>query len=153
MPGPFTFPVAEATPFDNETNGFTSEDVQSAIEEARDTAPGTSTRFDAMCGKTGVISNKWLEFFDSIPSDDVPFVMAEPGQIKSLSIGVRISTTATITVYKNGVALETLTITASTKAAKNGLSYPLLALDEISVKVTSGTVRDPIFHNFIQVNN
>ena len=33
MPGPFTFPVAEALPFDNSTNGFTSENTQAAIEE------------------------------------------------------------------------------------------------------------------------
>ena len=33
-------PVAEQVPFDNDTNNFVSEDTQSAIEEARDTAAG-----------------------------------------------------------------------------------------------------------------
>jgi len=35
MPGPFTFPVAEAVPFDNEENNFTAENTQEAIEEAK----------------------------------------------------------------------------------------------------------------------
>jgi len=35
-------PVARSVPFDNSTNGFVSEEVQSAIEEARDTATASS---------------------------------------------------------------------------------------------------------------
>lgn len=33
-------PVAQSVPFDNDTNGFTSDEVQSAIEEAKQNAEG-----------------------------------------------------------------------------------------------------------------
>lgn len=53
-------PVAEGVPFDNATNGFTSDEVQSAIEEAKQNAEGFPR---AGCRSTynGTVgNNNWL---------------------------------------------------------------------------------------------
>ena len=159
MPGPFTYPVAEAVPFEpsrnpdfnGEVGTLVAENAQDAIEEVFNNAPGTKARFAAVSAYKGVASNRFLEFFDSISSDKVPFVMAEPGEIKSLSVAVSVSTTATLTIFKNGISVETITITASKKATKTGLSISLAADDELSTKVTSGNMKDVISNIFIQV--
>ena len=52
-------PVAESIPFDNETNGFTADNVQEAIEEARISSGGASPGFSF--GRNGVVfTGSWL---------------------------------------------------------------------------------------------
>lgn len=52
--------VAESVPFDNSSNGFTSEEVQSAIEEAKNTAEGFP-RAGSRSTYNGTVSNgDWL---------------------------------------------------------------------------------------------
>lgn len=53
--------VAKSVPFDNSTNGFVSEDVQAAIEEAKDTAIG-ALEFEAFesTPEESTTSNFWV---------------------------------------------------------------------------------------------
>lgn len=60
--------------FRNLTNGFTSQDIQSAIEEARNSSIGGI--FDTQFIRQSSASNTWLYWGDSgITSDDTPFVV------------------------------------------------------------------------------
>ena len=76
MAGPFTTPVAFSTPFLSEpdrSNGFTSKNVQEAIEEALSLAIAND-RFKILCQYNGNANNgRLLEFFSGIDSDDAPF--------------------------------------------------------------------------------
>ena len=153
MAGPFTYPVSEALPFDGSlaVPPFVAENAKDGIIEARDTAPGTSSRYAAVSGKFGNIKNAWLEFFDSNPSNTIPFVVAEAGEIKALSIAVQTSVTnGVVKVYKNAVLIHTVTFTGLTFFV-NGLTYSCVAGDKISVEVGNVSLKNPIFTTFVKV--
>ena len=61
-------PVAKATPFDNSTNGFTSTDVQAAIEELKNNATNSASP-GFTYGRSGNLpSSTWL-LDDTVPSN------------------------------------------------------------------------------------
>lgn len=145
--------VAEAVPFDGSgaSPAFTSEDANSAIIEARDTARGEASRGGFVCSFDGTASTgRWLEFSANNPSNTVPMIVAEPGQIRALSLASSASSTGTVTIYKNGVSIDTLSLSASKKASKKDLTHAITDLDEISVQATSGSISRPNFYIFIQ---
>lgn len=129
-------------PFDNDANSYTSTNTQDAIEETRFTA-GVSS-YAIIFSYNGVASDKFLQLFQAVASDASPYVVAETGQIKSLSISVKTSTTTTITIYVDAVAKDTVTITAGTLAVKTGLIIPVVSGSAVSAKVTDGSASDPI---------
>lgn len=143
--------VAESVPFDNDTNGFTSEDVQTAIEEAYALGANAS-RGPTICGFDGSASTgRWLEFYSNNPSNNSPFIIAEPSELIALSIvTANASATGTATIFKNGVALQTISLTAQKKNAVNGLAHLFATLDEISVQITAGSVSRPVVYIFIR---
>ncbi len=152
MSGPkiSTTPVAKSVPFDNSTNGFTSKESQSAIEEAKQLASEVS-RGPIICGFDGNGSTgRWLEFFSNNPSNNNPFIIAEPNQLIAISISASSNSTGTITIFKNGIALTTISLTASRKNSVNGLSFNLTSLDELSLRVTSGSIARPTVFMFIR---
>lgn len=75
MAGPFTTPVARSTPFLSEperSNGFTSKNVQEAIEEAL-TLAISNDRYLVLAQYNGnAITNRLLEFYSGIDSEDAP---------------------------------------------------------------------------------
>lgn len=75
MAGPFTTPVAQSTPFESEperSNGFTSKNVQEAIEEALALAI-SNDRYLVLAQYNGNANNgRILEFFTGIDSNDAP---------------------------------------------------------------------------------
>jgi hypothetical protein len=145
-------PVAGAVPFDNATNGFTSTETQGAIEEAFSSAADTS-RGPTIAGFDGTgTSGRWLEFFQNNPSNNSPFIVAENSQLVAISI-VTASATATgnFRVFKNGVLLQDLALTAQKKNAISGLSHSLPTLSEISVQITSGSISRPQIYLSIKV--
>lgn len=143
--------VSEETPFDNSTNGFTANEVQSAIEEAYQLGANAS-RGPTICGFDGTASSgRWLEFFANNPSNNSPFILAEDAELIALSVVTASgSSTGTVTIYKNGVSLTTISLTAQKKNAINGLTLSLLELDEISAQVTSGSISRPNLYMFIR---
>ncbi len=144
-------PVARSTPFDNTSNTFISTNVQAAIEEAYQTAANAS-RGPTVCGFDGSASSgRWLEFYANNPSDASPFIVAEPAELIALSIvTASTSATGTVTIYKNGVSIQTISLTAQKKNAISGLAHLLSTLDEISVQVTSGSISRPTVYIFIR---
>lgn len=133
-------------------NGFTSRNTQEAIEEAKITAPGTAGPYAAISGFDGnATTGRWLEFLTNIASNVSGHVIPEAASIKYLSVAAQTNTTCTFTIYKNGISLETLTLTAQRKNNKISLNHVLIALDELSVQVTSGNCAKPTFNIFIKV--
>jgi hypothetical protein len=143
--------IAEETPFDNNSNGFTSVDVQAAIEEAYALGANAS-RGPTTCGFDGTASTgRWLEFFSNNPSNNNPFIIAEDSELIAVAI---VSSSATATgnarIFVNGVNTQNITLTAQKKNRINGLNISLNELDEISVQITSGSISRPNVYLFIR---
>lgn len=91
-------------------------------------------------------TGKWLEIHRNIVSNEVPYNVPAPIEIVSLTVTVKNSTTVTFGIYKNGIQIDTLVVTAAKKAIKTGLTHSLVANDELSAKVESGSASDPVLH-------
>jgi len=131
--------------FDNATNGFTSIEVQSAIEEAKTTAEGKA-RFVIALGFDGNGSTgRWLELATNVPSDISGYIFPVDSYIKEFSGVCASSTTVVFGVYKNAVQIDTLTLSSVRKATKT-VTLTATSLDELSVKINSGScVRPMVF--------
>lgn len=144
-------PVSKSTPFDNSTNGFTAENAQTAIEEAYLTAANASRGPTIAAFDGNGSSGRWLEFYSNNPSNNNPFIIAENSQLIAVSIVTSAaSATGTVTIYKNGVSVQTISLAAQKKNSINGLTTLLADLDELSVQVTSGSISRPQVYMFIR---
>jgi hypothetical protein len=146
MTSHYKSPVAASIPFDNGTNGFASIDAQKAIEEAQTmgiVGVGGSLIF-AFDGNAS--TGRWLEVTGNLSSDKTGYIIAGTKLIRALSFAGNITSTytATCTFYKNGVALDTISLSASRKITKLNLSHSLTDLDEITAKITAGSVAQPV---------
>lgn len=143
------------TPFDpTDPNavGFSSLTVQEAIIEAKNEALGSASRFNlcfAWDGSAG--TSRWLEQFKGAPSNNSPFVCAEPMRVKTLSIAVETNATSTVGLFKNGVLLTSISLSAARIATISGLNFTLNVGDSLSARPTAGTVSKPVFNIGIQV--
>lgn len=143
-------PVSKSVPFDNTTNGFVSTEAQSAIEEAKSVAASAS-RGPTTCGFDGNAgTGRWLEFYSNNPSNNNPFIVAEPAEIVSLSVSAAANSTGTVTIFRNGVSLQTISLSANRKARVKSLAHALTDLDELSVQITSGSISRPVVYLFIR---
>ena len=152
---PFTRTQEAAdTPFDNSVLSWplSDDNVQEAIEYVKDFAAG-SIGFNIQCGFDGNAGvGRWLEFLTNVASDDTPFVLPVDSALKAISIASQAIATVTITIYKNGIALETISLSSQYKNNKTGLSHSLSALDELSIRVTSGSCSRPVMCLLLQSN-
>jgi len=147
-------PVAKQVPFDNTTPigvNFTSTDTQAAIEEVYVLASNAS-RGATLCGFDGSASSgRWLEFFSNNPSNNNPFVVAEPSELVALSLSTSAaSATGTVTIYNNGSPITTISLAAAKTARVKNLALGLTDLDQLSVQVTSGNITRPTVAVFIR---
>lgn len=143
-------PVADEIPFDNSTNGFTSDRTQPAIEEAKQLGAHAS-RGPTVCGFDGTASTgRWLEFFSNNPSNNNPFILAEPAQLIAVSISAAANSTGTATIFKNGISIQTISLSASRKQRISNLTQLFTDLDELSVEITSGSISRPTVFMFIR---
>ena len=153
MGGVVIYPVAESTPFDNESNGFISDELQSAVEEARDTAPGTASRYVVTFGYDGTAySGRWLEIRQNTSSETNPYVVAEPSKIKAFAISTKYKSTGTMKLYKNGVVVYTCSLSNQEKFHDASLNVDLIPGDELSMKVTTSSFSKPSVFISIKVN-
>ena len=133
--------VAESIPFDNATNGFTSDNVQGAIEEIGASAsPGFSFGRSSTTG-----AGTWLLRVGSIPSNKtgVPMGISSPS-ITNIQVGNEDVSTFGVEVYEhegNEVNLTLLT-TVNVVAARTGIfsvSVPATSGRQLAVKISSGS--------------
>jgi hypothetical protein len=143
---------AKATPFDNSTNGFTSTEVQSAIEEVF-TIAGNATRaftFSSYGGNAN--TGRYLEFFSNIASNEAPIEVINA--LNVITIVCRTSAanaTCTIGFYNiqptTPVLLYTVTFSAVKSVLNNGsIAIPLFTLPatgQLAIKIDSGSISKP----------
>lgn len=104
-----------------------------------------SSRLCALCGYAGNAGAKYLEWFRNVPGDDSPLVIAEAGKIKSYSVSYKTSATCTFSIRKNGVEIDTLTVTSDNRGYTLDDVNEVVAGDEITVYVSSGSPQDVTF--------
>lgn len=142
------------TPFDGSSAvpPFTSEEANSGIIEARDTAPGLNSRYVAIAGFAGnAPNNTYLQWFRSNPSNIVPFPIAESSSVIALAIATNGNSTCTVALLKNGSSITTISLTAEPSKIATGLNLPLLPNDLLSARVVSGSASSPNFYVSVKV--
>lgn len=140
--------VAGETPFDNDTNGFESDNVQGAIEEInnkvdRSASPGFSF------GRTGFSYPNTYMQCETVPSNiSGRWVYVENASVVYVFVTNEITTTYSMTVsYHDGngineVILGTVTVT-SAKGAVIPVSWPVPINKQIAVKVAANSADSP----------
>jgi hypothetical protein len=136
-------------------NGFTSKTTQEAIEESKSSAV-SKIRYMASCGFDGNASTgRYLEYNSNVDCKKAGFIIAQPSILRELSLSVESSATVTFTVYKwNGsveTSIATISLSSVRKNVVTGLNVPLISLDEIRIKCTSGSCSRPILFQFYQI--
>lgn len=139
--------TADATPFDNDGNGFTAETVQDAIEEIGASAsPGFSF------GRNGSLSqNTWLRRPGNVPSNraGVTINISNPVIVK-VACANRNVETYDVEVYEHDgnesglTLLGTVTVTSATSDSFN-VNFPATEGRQLAVRLGStgtGNVRD-----------
>jgi len=117
-------PVALAVPFDNATNSFTSSEVQSAIEEAKTTAPGKARVSITTVFNATITANQWLGYSDQLPGDVVPIRLPFACTLKEVSVSWNgAAVDGQIKLFKNGIVDPTNVIFTQTFTNVNGGSY------------------------------
>lgn len=153
MASPFVKPVAGSVPFDNGTNGYMATDVQAAIEESQTTAV-EKARYTLLAAYNATANNgRWLEWFQSVPTNENPYYPPRRSILTSLSLTVAGSSTTTITIYKNGVSATTISLTAQTATTVPSINIVYQPTDYLSVQVTSGTCTRPSLFLFFQLDD
>lgn len=137
--------------FDNSTNGFTATNVQAAIEEARITSEGKA-RYTVSSGFDGTANvGRYLEFNSNVDSNQSGYINANASWIKEISCVCQSSSTITFTIAKvGGGDLASCSIAAARKSVTTGLLVSLISLDELSIRVTSGSCARPIVWVYFQ---
>jgi len=147
--------IANQTPFDNSTNGFTSTDVQAAIEEAKNSAEGKA-RYCISCGFDGNSGvGRYLEYQSNVDSDMTGFIVPRNSILREISLGAISSSTVTFKIFLWDGTTETLltsiSLSSSRKATLIGLNISLNALDELRTYNSSGSCARPVCYQFFQV--
>lgn len=102
-PGFSTTSVASSTAFDNATNGFTSDNVQAAIEEAKTTIIGK--KFSITITNNGTVTNnQWVGFTELIPSNNTPFYIHRSCVLEDVIFSNKRNCDVDFDFYKNGTA-------------------------------------------------
>jgi hypothetical protein len=144
--------VAESVPFDNATNGFTSDNVQGAIEEIGASAsPGFSW---GRSGSTG--AGTWL-LNDGVPSNKSgrTIVLGDSKIVKIFS-ATEDANTYTLSLYWhegneiNLTFLATLTVTASRSGNSGTISVPVPNGKQLAAQLATGSAKNIVAGMVIQ---
>lgn len=153
MPSPFTTPVAVSTPFEplrnpdstGQASIITSQNVQDAIEEVFQNAPGKQARFTlALLNNSSLGNNQRVGYSELLPN--VPVVLPRKCRLKEITFSnASANADATFRIYKRsppissatpgGTAtlLHTWTFNNSLSAFQTGLDLLFLAGEEILI--------------------
>ena len=154
MAGPFTYPVAFSTPFENEpdrSNGFTSDNVQEAIEEALDQAIAND-RFLLLSYYNGNANpNRLLEFYPGIDSDEAPIIFNSASQVLSIvARTVAVNSNAVIGFYDKitdpTYSTPLYTVDMNNQKVQIITGTPLFLISagtRLVIKVISGSIQKP----------
>ena len=140
-------PVAEQVPFDNDTNGFISEDVQAAIEEVKNTVETTALPGFSYGRSGNTTANTWL-LNNQVPSNivGVPVGTTNP-VITEIWAGSENLDTYDIEVHEhdgdeiNLSLLTTVSVVAQRTATFN-ISVNTTKNKQLAVKLVNGSAKN-----------
>jgi hypothetical protein len=148
--------VAAAVPFDNDTNGFDSTDVQGAIEEINEsiieeTSASASPGFGF--GRAGnVVASTWLTRSGGVPSNKTGVVMGiNTPTLQRISIGNEDVNTFDISIYEhdgneiNLTLLTTVSVVSERTDSFTESDFGTVAATsgkQLAVRVTSGSAKN-----------
>ena len=136
--------VAESIPFDNATNGFTSDNVQGAIEEI-----GASASPGFTWGRSGSTSAGTYLLNDGVPSNKAgrTIVLGASKIVKIFSATEDLDT-YTLEIYShdgnevNLALLTTLTVTASRTGNSGTVAVSVAANKQLAAKLATGSAKN-----------
>ncbi len=128
MGAPFTFPVAQSTPFDGSDAlpPFVAENVKEGIIEARNSAPGKA-RAPINLQHNGTLGNGFWHGYDSlIPSDATPIILPWNCTLTEYTFSnKRTSVDGVMEFYKNGTSGGNIVYTINfSNVNKTLVAYP-----------------------------
>lgn len=137
-------PVAQQVPFDNSTNGFTSDNVQNAIEEI-----GASASPGFTWGRSGSTSSGTWILNEGVPSNKAgrTIVLGASKIVKFFSATEDLDT-YTLDIYWhegneiNLTYLTTLTVTASRIGDSGSISVSVPNNKQLAVKLNTGSAKN-----------
>ena len=147
---------ARQVPFDNTTNGFVANEVQSAIEEINDqlnnqASPGFTW------GDSGNINNSYL-LNDNVFSNKAGRIIPVDGSIVTISIAAENTSTATIWIRRRTdpgpvfTTIATLAYGGARKATASIVSPPAVTTGDELVAYVDGQAKNPVVSVVIQGN-
>jgi hypothetical protein len=89
--------------------------------------------------------NRWLEVISNNPTNLSPFVVAGYKTIRAFSMACQGNATGTVTLFKNGAAIGSISLSNTYKGTLLNLNLILVDGDELSAQVTLGTFSRPNF--------
>lgn len=139
--------VASSVPFDNDTNGFVSDNAQSAIEEVNNNVQ-TSASPGFSFGRSGnVSSNTWLNC-EGVPSNKSGrYVYINSAYVTRVFVSSEELDTFTLEVFYNDkgglglVSLGTVTVTADYGDAFS-VNWAVPTDTELAIQLTTGSAKN-----------
>lgn len=121
-------PTADSIPFDNDTNGFTADNVQDAIEEVQGDKIGKL--LDFIFTASGNTADKWLGVGNgSTSSNTLPFIVPQSAKLSWLTFSNQDDNVdIDVEVYINGALLYTWLVRNKRTSYKTNL--PTLAMNQ-----------------------
>jgi len=141
--------VAGGVPFDNETNGFISEETQSAIEEV-DNKVNTSASPGFGFGKGGNVASGAYLLCEGVPSNIAGrYVYINNAVVTRVFISVQNSDTFDIEVYwhegdeTNITSLGTVSVIAST-GGEFSVNWPVGSAKQLAMRIVNGSAKNAV---------
>lgn len=122
--------------------GYLADNVQAAIIETIGKS-GAARRPFGFYYDANANAGRWLEVSKGVVSNTSPHVIAQVGFIKNITIAVANPATVTVSLYKNAVVIDTISLSNTTTAVVSGLNYAVSPGDTLSAQVTVGSCTEP----------
>ena len=127
-------PVADSVPFDNDSNGFTADDTQAAIEEAKQNAEGFPRAGIILVNNGTQGNNDWITYSNLTP--DAKIVFPVNTKINEVTFANRKDDVEfTLKIFKNGITGGDL-IDTWTFNTGSGVDFGFL--DELDLSFAAG---------------
>lgn len=97
-------------------------------------------------------SGRWLEVSKGVSSQTSPFVIAQNGLIKNITLSVKNNATATVSIYRNGLVIDTISLSSSQTAVESNLNIAVSQGDTLAAQVTAGSCTEPNVNVEIQTS-
>lgn len=138
--------LAQNTPFDNATNGFTATDVQAAIEETLLDAINND-RYPIQANYNGNANiGRYLEVFPGEDSLAAPLLSPSNSKIVQITIQAVAVSTGSIEIYNitTATVLYTASFSGAAKQTFNNLSIAGIAAgNELGFRVSGASINKP----------